>query len=95
MLHILPDNASKVALIQQVDTKLTFIPIMFIFLRIWGTLEFIVTESSCNPGPAIAGFLSALRFLQVIFVITNNHNCIVIILLVTVPITAFQCHGTI
>ena len=54
-----------------------------------------MTESSCNPGPAIAGFLSALRFLQVIFVVTNNPNCIITILLVTVPILRFQCHGTI
>ena len=71
-LHLVPGNASKVALIQQVDKKLIAIPVVFIFLRMWGTLEFIVTESSCNPGPAIAGFLSALRFLQVMFILMGH-----------------------
>eukprot|EP00731_Ephydatia_muelleri_P014841 Em0008g561a len=37
-------DQAKVAMIQQVDRKLLFIPIVFILLRIWGTLEFIFTE---------------------------------------------------
>eukprot|EP00731_Ephydatia_muelleri_P038242 Em0689g2a len=54
----------------QVDRKLLFIPIVFILLRIWGTLEFIFTEVYsnyfCTNSPALLGVLSALRFLQAI-----------------------------
>eukprot|EP00731_Ephydatia_muelleri_P037458 Em0476g1a len=50
--------------------ELLFIPIVFILLRIWGTLEFIFTEVYskyfCTNSPAFLGVLSALRFLQAI-----------------------------
>eukprot|EP00731_Ephydatia_muelleri_P014834 Em0008g554a len=63
-------DQAKVAMIQQVDRKLLFIPIVFILLRIWGTLEFIFTEVYskyfCTNSPAFLGVLSALRFLQAI-----------------------------
>ncbi|KAL5491482.1 hypothetical protein EMCRGX_G016778 [Ephydatia muelleri] len=69
LLHQSQDQA-KVAMIQQVDRKLLFIPIVFILLRIWGTLEFIFTEVYskyfCTNSPAFLGVLSALRFLQAI-----------------------------
>ncbi|KAL5491476.1 hypothetical protein EMCRGX_G016771 [Ephydatia muelleri] len=69
LLHQSQDQA-KVAMIQQVDRKLLFIPIVFILLRIWGTLEFIFTEVYskyfCTNSPAFLGVLLALRFLQAI-----------------------------
>eukprot|EP00731_Ephydatia_muelleri_P014844 Em0008g564a len=50
--------------------EVAFIPIVFILLRIWGTLEFIFTEVYskyfCTNSPAFLGVLSALRFLQAI-----------------------------
>ena len=34
-------GGSTISTIQRADKKLTFIPIVFILLRIWGTLQFI------------------------------------------------------
>ena len=61
-------NETKADLIQQVDKKLTLIPLVFILLRMWGTLEFILTESlrtNCNHGNIATDSLVTLRFLQV------------------------------
>lgn len=66
---LLLKDDSNVAMIQQVDKKLLFIPIVFILLRMWGTLEFVLTELYsnyfCINSLPFLRFLSALRFLQV------------------------------
>lgn len=38
-------SVGVMAAIQQVDRKLIFIPVVFLLLRIWGTIQFIVSSS--------------------------------------------------
>lgn len=35
----------RVAAMKQVDQKLIFIPVVFLLLRVWGTLQFIISFS--------------------------------------------------
>ena len=65
--------------IQQVDRKLIYIPVMFLLLRMWGTVQFIVASSihktdchHCISQPASI-FLYILGYLQVSHGLCHNH----------------------
>ena len=56
---------------QRADKKLTFIPVVFILLRIWGTAQFLYATSvynlmylGCVPNEYAAGF-TFLAYVQV------------------------------
>ena len=69
-------SAGMINIVKKADRKLTFIPIMFVLLRMWGTLQFfyslIVSSSivcSCTTSGIAIGF-QILSGLQVSFVHT-------------------------
>lgn len=70
-------SAGGVATMKQVDRKLIFIPVIFLLLRIWGTLQFIVasaitiTQCYCISYPAYI-ILSILAYLQVSMLFTSS-----------------------
>ena len=64
-------SVSTVATIRRADKKLTFIPVVFILLRIWGTIQFFyasgvahLTYFSCVPNNYGVGF-TFLAYVQV------------------------------
>ena len=50
--------------IDDANAKLVFVPLVFISLRIWGTLRFII--NACDPSRSVAGVTAWLAPLQVI-----------------------------
>ena len=64
-------SVSSIKAIRRTDKKLTFIPIVFILLRIWGTLQFFyalgvadMTYLGCAPKHFATGF-TLLAYIQV------------------------------
>ena len=59
-------NRSSSVMIDQANRTLTFVPLVFICLRIWGTLRFLI--NTFDPDQELSEYFSWLAPLQVIFV---------------------------
>ena len=59
-------NRSSSVMIDQANMTLTFVPLVFICLRIWGTLRFLI--NTFDPDQELSEYFSWLAPLQVIFV---------------------------
>ena len=64
-------SVSSVSAIKRIDKKLTFIPVIFILLRVWGTVQFFyssgvahLTYLGCAPKHFATGF-TLLAYIQV------------------------------
>ena len=73
-------SSGLVTAVQRADRKLTFIPIIFILLRIWGTIQFFYsivvikyTKGQCVPGWVFYGYL-VLGYLQVSTTLQNTRD---------------------
>ena len=73
-------SSGLVTAVQKADRKLTFIPIIFILLRIWGTIQFFYsigvskyTKSQCVPEGVFYRYL-VLGYLQVSTTLQNTRD---------------------
>ena len=73
-------SSGLVTAVQKADRKLTFIPIIFIFLRIWGTIQFFYSigvptcaNGQCVPQWVFNGYL-VLGYLQVYTTLQNTRD---------------------
>jgi len=74
-------SSGLVTAVQRADRKLTFIPIMFILLRIWGTIQFFYSilvsifyrNGQCVPEWAFNGYL-VLGYMQVSTALQNTRD---------------------
>ncbi len=73
-------SAGMVNVVKKADRKLTFIPIVFVLLRMWGTIQFFYSlgvssyiKCACT-NPIVATAFQVLNYLQVNKLLTHNIN---------------------